>query len=573
MASAAPPVTESGSASGLVIQSVNAKITIHDNGAIDNDADGSDGVIAILPEVKAGSATIEFSVVSIDGAVSKDVDQGSISCDFSHKCLVYVARNGGVQEEKEIVRLRIVLDGAAVRALSHQNAPDKGTVSSARLQIMKQAVADPAVPPRSNGMSLQEYFPADFVASVAEKDLNALQSTILKSRGTGSNDNAKRAQRMLNTGSSDGLDDACRISALVEAWTEFGVFEIPLSDAGHTVIIDSGKTMSGDNDAAVPEQGMVVWVRNARYRDRSSAANNAPEVGVRWTDVNKNYVTVPVALATVAKEFLIPAPKINELSSPIARVCSAKLTLPAHASFESFAMPAASQGLATLADGTSYTIDACDGDGSCAGSGSKKIGSVTVRTPLPWGLDLLAGVHYDFRLAGVNAPLFTQYAWTPTSTSTGQQLYELRAVPHGLQSVGLSLDIAVRLAECDLTMSPHSTWCWVKRHMRLGLGTTLTTADGSSSFKQWTLGAFIAPTQWWDRNKMYLMIAAGIRISDGLLVGRLGDEVQAMTAPTPTTYETVTPVVSIGVAFDLSVVGDAASSLFGTSKASSAGKN
>lgn len=209
-----------------------------------------------------------------------------------------------------------------------------------------------------------------------------------------------------------------------------------------------------------------------------------------------------------------------------------------------------------------YTVYACSGECILTGNEKNIVAKAQARTPAGLALTLLGAMAYDFRLSHPTKQ-FGDFRWVPTSLSGNtQQVFQLAEVSQPLQSISTTLLLTLLLPECGAG------------RFGIGGGPSILFGSGSGALKQWTLNLVWAPLRSIDANltdKIFLTAGVGFRLVDKLLTQNVGDRLvldrtnqQTPSLPTiATSWDTVS-VFSVGLAVDLSVLGDAATAVFGT---------
>ena len=346
--------------------------------------------------------------------------------------------------------------------------------------------------------------------------------------------------------------EACQVEILEqpqEAWM-FGAFDLPTTDISSTI--------------ALPMNGVTQLARHLSNLETLTAW--ATYVPADVEDVQFLWAKGPRASASIAAVIgafvsaLTPAVKILAISDEdkLLKLTAANgcdnltfdypLTPLAH--FRSVARTSRETDTGSLEKDTSYTVYACNGACLVAGDKATSLAQETFTTPSGWGLTLLGAITYDFRLSGTDAPFFTQYQWSPTTASSGTQLFELRQVRAPLQSFSSSLFLALRFPD---------------PRFAIGAGPTILLGDGSGKLSQWTVNLFLSPWRIFSENKLYLTAGVGFRLYNRPVGVNEGDIVQSSSAPTALVQQLHAEwVATFGLAIDLSVLGDAASAVFGT---------
>jgi hypothetical protein len=237
------------------------------------------------------------------------------------------------------------------------------------------------------------------------------------------------------------------------------------------------------------------------------------------------------------------------------------------ATYESVARTSATISEGLLRDRT-YTISACNG--SCVASGANKtsFAQAQAKTPAGVSVSLLGALTYDFRIGSKPSPAFTEFDWRPTAPmGASQQVFALDEVPQPLQSFSTSLLLTVLFPECGAG------------RFGIGAGPTILYGTGAGALQQWTVNLLEQPP--WKRyltDKIYFTFGGGFRLFNQPLTPVGSTVVIPVTnGTTPAapaigaTRVNLYPVLQLGFAIDLAVLGDAATAVFGTKVSPPAG--
>lgn len=196
-----------------------------------------------------------------------------------------------------------------------------------------------------------------------------------------------------------------------------------------------------------------------------------------------------------------------------------------------------------LAHDKVYDITACRGVCAKTGADSTVLAQGKIQSKPGWGWSVVGTINYD----GQPFRPVREYQWVPSTPLPMQpQVYRLSRVAAPLESFSSSLLLGGR--------SPEGTWF-------IGGGPTILFGSGSGRLAQWTLDVLWSPAK-----KLYIGGGVGFRLVNVPIAGTEGMEVFATTTPALPTRTSAEAVLTIGVGFDLSIVGDAATTLFGTKK-------
>lgn len=355
----------------------------------------------------------------------------------------------------------------------------------------------------------------------------------------------------------------------------FGVFELPLTSRDDTVELGAtgfalpsrairtpGQVTAWAPSVATDDEVRFEWVIGASTQPDLAAVIGATltvvKSGISLKTLGLSDLILSKSLEQVSE--VLPAPALPPLSRGLRDLtsrasCRAK---DVHAAYPLTALSGFRSVVSTseLERDHNYTVYACKGMCSTTGPALAK-GQLT--TPSSGGLTLIGSLSYNFRRHG--GPGFSQYQWQPTTASGNtQQIFELEQVTQPLQSYALAVALAYRLPDC---MAEH----WLLQagcdlHAALGFGPSIVYGDGSGHLTQWTANLFFAPGSM-IKKKLYVTAGYGFRFFNQPLVAMEHDHVQSSMIPALTQRTGVQQVVMVGLAFDLTVIGDAASSVFG----------
>jgi hypothetical protein len=223
----------------------------------------------------------------------------------------------------------------------------------------------------------------------------------------------------------------------------------------------------------------------------------------------------------------------------------------------------------TLREDRVYTIHACLGscvDNSASPAVSKTGASATsdlsadarVVTPAGWGFTVLAAVTYDFNLSSAaRSDAFFDYEWRPIALSPAAEVFQLQRVTIPLQSFAGSFVFTLMIPESRLG------------RFGAGFGVTMLFGTGTNGFlTEFTGDVVWSPPFPYLANRVFLVLGFGERLFNDLIIGQVGDTVALArtngsnpTAPTVSTQTSATPVASLGIGINLSVISDAIASL------------
>lgn len=161
-----------------------------------------------------------------------------------------------------------------------------------------------------------------------------------------------------------------------------------------------------------------------------------------------------------------------------------------------------------------------------------------------WGIGIIGTVGYGavVREHGSSASLLSDYQWMSVEPVAGGQLYRLEQVKQPLEGLTTALYLTIHNAN---------------RRIAIGAGPAILLGSSSAKLSEWTVGAFLGISA-----HTYAMLGAGVRLYTLPAGAREGDITVATSAPTITGSMHAEMLLTIGVGFDLSVITDAAASLF-----------
>ena len=184
---------------------------------------------------------------------------------------------------------------------------------------------------------------------------------------------------------------------------------------------------------------------------------------------------------------------------------------------------------------------------------------------------LLTSITGDVNLGNLgqaNGGAFPSYQWRPTqAVGPTQEVYELDGVPQPLQNVSISLAVGF--------LVPEQRW----GRWGFDVGPSLLWASGTNgTLQQWSTQFIWSPpcNGLWD--KLYIVTGPGFRFINEPVGDQPGETVAVPrtngSAPVPSgpiTTQAITPVYSLGIGLDLSLISSAASSLLGTKTPAASG--
>jgi hypothetical protein len=354
--------------------------------------------------------------------------------------------------------------------------------------------------------------------------------------------------------------EACQVEMLEHAsdpdelWM-FGAFDLPTTDVASTIPLPmNGVTQLARQMSAL--EPLTAW---ATYVPR-----DVEEVQFLWAKGPRTTASIAAVLGAFVSALAPVSAPVKALSVDAEMLLNLTaatgcedltfdypLTQLAH--FRSVVSTSREADTGKIERDTSYTVYACNGPCVVAGDKATSLAQGTFTTPSGWGLTLLGAITYDFRLSGTDAPFFTQYQWVPATASSGTQLFELRQVRAPLQSFSSSLFLTLRFPDPSESV-----------RFAIGAGPTILFGDGSGKLSQWTANLFLSPGSTFSENKLYLTAGIGFRLYNRPVGANEGDVVQSSSAPTTLVQQLHAEwVATLGLAIDLSVLGDAASAVFG----------
>jgi hypothetical protein len=355
-----------------------------------------------------------------------------------------------------------------------------------------------------------------------------------------------------------------------QLWT-LGTFDLPTTSAEWTLTLATGSHQTGALTLDDREGAVTVWV--------TQLPEDVEDVRFEWVAGARTSLSLGQLVASFVGSFAAvtmpgtakggpqPAGFNGLVSGPhwFENTCgdaATTITYAAHAFTPIAKLHTAATTTATLAPSKlegdrTYAVYACNGPCTTDQSKSTALAQGTLTTLPNWGFTLFGALTYDLREKGRHAPYFTLYQWKPsTPNASGSQLYRLDEVRQPLESVASSLLLAV--------VSPGRTFA-------IGFGPDILLGDGSGKLSQWTVNLFLTPPCW-TKDGLYFTAGTGFRLYNSPSVGRYGDVVQASSMPTLVLEPHAEWVFSVGIALNLAVVGDAASSIFGAKGAATGGK-
>jgi hypothetical protein len=347
----------------------------------------------------------------------------------------------------------------------------------------------------------------------------------------------------------------------------FGTFELPTTTAENTVEMPLGS--GGIPQRRIGEGPITAWATNVKagsnlsfYWDEgnSTAPNLTAELAAFFNVVAKP----PVLLG-------VPAPAEPDVVRQLRSISTAeaceqrkdltiKPPLTTIAQFETRART--SRGVTRTGElkrDRNYTVYACTGTCVVSGPGSNVAVKAQAETPYGWRVTLVGGLLYSLR-AGHDKG-FNTYQWRRTTAfGAEQQVFELDSIPQPLSAASTALLLAVFLPE------------FCGNQLGIGAGPAVANLSGGGSFQEWSGQLLWRP--WFAKgiaDKVYLTMGVGTRSTSVPLADTVGTRIAIdatngnATPPASPPLRTVWVFThTFGIALDLSVFGDAASSLFGT---------
>lgn len=349
-----------------------------------------------------------------------------------------------------------------------------------------------------------------------------------------------------------------------ELW-HFGSFELPSTDDRHTVeLVPSGTSAdaetlanTGLTTAWVPRSGADASITFHWSAGESTETEGIKALATFITVLAKNRTAFDKNNADkgVARRF-------EQFTSDAA--CeklprfAGEMPLQPVAKYRSRASTSDALGANGLRRSRAYIVYACNGPCELTGSAKNIVAQRAIKTPAGWGLTLLGSLTWDTKLPGSSQ--FAEYRWQPTSSAGAQQVFRLEEVAVPLQSVSTSLLLTVLLPE------------FTGGRIGIGVGPSILFGSGTGALKQWTANLVWSP--FFLRaltDKLLITTGFGVRLVDEPLIRSVGDTIALdranQQAPSPPAVETrmaTVGVYSLGIALDLSVFGEAATTLFGT---------
>ena len=335
-----------------------------------------------------------------------------------------------------------------------------------------------------------------------------------------------------------------------------GAFELPSTSPSHTVVLSSAQAEPVPVDADGP---VTAWAKDVPagsdlkfswMAGKSTAPDAFKAIGSFLGVLGSNGLKAASAPDTsilgqltsdgeCAK--LPPATSWGSLLLPLAR-------------YESHARTSATAQRSNLLRDRVYKVYACSED--CVTTGDKQniVRQAAIETPAGFSVTLLGSLSYNFALA--DDATFGDYRWVQTSAAGDtQRVYEVGHHEKPLDNISSSLLLTFLLPEYKRT------------RFGFGVGPTILYGSGSGALKQWTVNVVASSKQ--ISKHLYFAIGLGGRMTDKLLNPELGerfviDGTDTTKLPGLNTAWKVVPVLSLGLALDLAVLGDAAKTVFGT---------
>ncbi|HEX3758517.1 MAG TPA: hypothetical protein VHW23_07405 [Kofleriaceae bacterium] len=344
----------------------------------------------------------------------------------------------------------------------------------------------------------------------------------------------------------------------------FGAFDLPLSSAEDTV--ELGATGIAVPSRELTRRGPVTaWARQVSSGDGDIRFEWAIGAGTQPGAAAVIGAFVAVIKAGVVQHMLAASPAPSSAlewltSRDHCKDVDIQVEYPLAPLSSSRSLVATSE----LERDHNYTVYACKGLCTTTGGSNTVVAKGQLTTPSSGGFTLIGSLSYNLHLhdGWRHRPGFTQYEWRATTASgSAQQIFELEQTTQPLQSAALALALAYRVADCKGDDFLGRLWC--DAHFAVGFGPSIVYGDGSGKLGQWTGNLFFGP-RGMGKKKLYFTLGYGFRFFNEPLVAREHDRMQAATAPSLPTRVGLEQVVMFGLAFDLTVIGDAASSVFGT---------
>jgi hypothetical protein len=349
---------------------------------------------------------------------------------------------------------------------------------------------------------------------------------------------------------------------------KFGTFDFPSTDLDHTVEVRADRLFNKTVKLPVGDP-IGVWATHGL------AANEDFTVSITGQSSRRDPVQVLASFVTGVAAKLAPtagkgggsahADRVAQIVGRLEQLASVCTERPANAAdpetalapFRSWARDVAGEEGYGLQRDWTYTLRSCFAK-TCAANSN--FGTVTARTPPGWGLTLLGALTYSWNTNASQYPtVFPQYQWRPTAPgANGEQTFSLDTIPQPGASIGGSLLLALLSAEC-------SSGRW-------GVGVGPTIIDGTgSALQEWTADLIYRPPSWLSDN-LYLVLGGGFRLVTVPLAYRAGQTVTLPfgtgntppAAPQLATRTDYAPTVTFGLGVDLTVLGSAANSIFGS---------
>jgi hypothetical protein len=390
----------------------------------------------------------------------------------------------------------------------------------------------------------------------------------------------------------------------------FGMFELPATKPDHTIELplSSQSTSTSSSPTIHRESVITAWATRVSVKDGPVFS---------WRIIGNTAADLPTVLAQVFADIGGPKASLqslvrlgspptlpnNEGPPPFCAIPDSQLALYRSVAQTSKALSGA------LVAGRVYTVTASVGNGSSKNDGTWTVtgapGAYEVKgpklqgtssssgsgdtTPNPnkaqaqfnsppgWGWTLITGIAWDTDLETFNASsngqvfasssgAFPSYQWRPTAnTGAAQEVYVLDNAFQPLQRIAFPILVAGLFPEVG-----SGRW-------GIGAGPTLLWGSGTNGTAQeWLLDGLWSPP-WWDStlDKLYVTAGVGFRFVPALIGDQAGETVSVPrtngSAPVPagpTTRTRAAPVFSIGLGFDLALIGKAVSTITGASSSS-----
>jgi hypothetical protein len=347
-----------------------------------------------------------------------------------------------------------------------------------------------------------------------------------------------------------------------------GAFDLPSTDFDHTVQVRADRLLNKAVKMPV-DSAIGVWATHSPVENKS--------FGVSITGQSTRHDPVQI-LASFFSAIVPKPPSPNKagggesniatvaaLADWLVKLTSSQCARPAGiqdpsqplAPLRSWAKDVAGEEGQGLQRDWTYTVRSCYKP-PCSQSGTD-FGVVTMTAPPGVALTLLGAFTYGWNTNGSSyATDFLTYQWRPTSPGAGEQTFSLDTVPQPGASIAASLLLTLLLDEGDFG--------------RFGIGVGPSLIDGTaSSLQQWTANLAWRPKSWVS-DSLYLVGGFGFRLVNVPLSYVPGATVTLPfgtgntppSAPILATRTDFAPVLTFGIGIDLSVLGAAANTIFGS---------